>query len=87
MLRHDCIDTISMPVADSGKSISWKSWIKAGYALLVADMARIAETLGKWQYRATWRIRLADLDDRLLKDIGITRAEADREIAKPFWRD
>lgn len=35
-----------------------------------------------------WRQRkaLSKLDDRLLTDIGITRAMAKREIAKPFWR-
>lgn len=86
MLRHDCIDTISMPVADSGTSNSWKSWMKAGYTLLVSDMVRIVETLRVWQRRSTWRTRLSELDDRLLQDIGITRAEAMREIRKPFWR-
>ncbi len=86
MLRHDCIDTISMPVADSGTSNSWKSWIIAGYTLLVSDMARVFETLNVWQRRSTWRTRLSDLDDRMLKDIGITREEAYREIRKPFWK-
>lgn len=29
---------------------------------------------------------LATLDDNMLKDIGITRAEAKEEAAKPFWQ-
>jgi uncharacterized protein YjiS (DUF1127 family) len=29
---------------------------------------------------------LAELDDRLLKDIGKTRKEAIAEAAKPFWK-
>ncbi len=29
---------------------------------------------------------LADLDERMLKDIGANRAEARAESAKPFWR-
>jgi len=35
-----------------------------------------------------WRSRrhLAELDDRTLKDIGITRADAEYELNKPFWR-
>lgn len=35
-----------------------------------------------------WRTRrlIADLDDRLLKDIGATRSDARAEAAKPFWR-
>ena len=29
----------------------------------------------------------ARLDDRMLKDIGITRGEAEREARRPFWSD
>jgi uncharacterized protein YjiS (DUF1127 family) len=32
------------------------------------------------------RRRLAELDDRALCDIGITRGEAHAEANKPFWR-
>jgi uncharacterized protein YjiS (DUF1127 family) len=28
---------------------------------------------------------LARLDDRLLRDIGLTRDEADRELSRPVW--
>jgi uncharacterized protein YjiS (DUF1127 family) len=35
-----------------------------------------------------WRQRqaLLKLDDRLLRDIGITREQAEREACKPFWK-
>ena len=39
-----------------------------------------------WIERSRQRHALADLDDRLLDDVGITRSAAAREIAKPFWR-
>lgn len=42
--------------------------------------------MGVWIERSRQRHALADLDDRLLDDIGITRFEAAWEIAKPFWR-
>jgi uncharacterized protein YjiS (DUF1127 family) len=45
-----------------------------------------ARTLATWIDRARQRQALADLDDRMLNDIGITRSEARREAAKPFWR-
>ena len=39
-----------------------------------------------WIERRRQRRALADLDDRLLKDIGVSRWDAEREIARPFWR-
>ncbi len=39
-----------------------------------------------WGDRARQRSALAELDDRLLEDAGITRAQVAREIRKPFWR-
>ena len=42
--------------------------------------------IGKWIERSRQRRALANLDDRFLRDVGISRSEAAREIAKPFWR-
>jgi uncharacterized protein YjiS (DUF1127 family) len=42
---------------------------------------RIAE----WQRRSRSRHELENLSDATLRDIGITRCEAHREINKPFW--
>lgn len=39
-----------------------------------------------WQDRIRDRARLASLDERLLQDIGLSRADIDREISKPFWQ-
>ncbi|MBC8269914.1 MAG: DUF1127 domain-containing protein [Rhodospirillaceae bacterium] len=76
-----------MPVATSGASKSWKSWISAGVSLLVSDMARIAETLAVWQKRSTQRYCLAAFGERLLRDIGLTREQAEMETGKSFWQD
>ncbi len=43
------------------------------------------ERLRKWRRRRRSRALLVQLDDYLLKDIGITHAEAEREANKPFW--
>ena len=39
-----------------------------------------------WRKRSRERAELARLDDRMLRDIGITRGDVWREINKPFWR-
>ncbi|SMR70786.1 Uncharacterized conserved protein YjiS, DUF1127 family [Aliiroseovarius halocynthiae] len=31
------------------------------------------------------RVALSQLDDHRLKDLGLTRAEADREAGRPIW--
>lgn len=44
------------------------------------------EALLTWQARANERAHLAALDDRMLRDIGLSRADVAQECAKPFWR-
>jgi uncharacterized protein YjiS (DUF1127 family) len=43
-------------------------------------------TLRGWMQRMRSRETLAGLDERMLKDIGMTRAEITWETDKPFWR-
>ena len=45
-----------------------------------------ARMLRRWCARRGQRRALGHLDDRLLADIGLTRAEAETERRKPFWR-
>jgi uncharacterized protein YjiS (DUF1127 family) len=59
-----------------------KHW---GHAALAAIRAGLA-TVDLWFSRASQRRILAEFDDQRLQDIGITRADAEAEIAKPFWR-
>jgi uncharacterized protein YjiS (DUF1127 family) len=46
---------------------------------------RVRDRLRTWLERDRQRRALAELSDHLLRDIGVTRAEAMREAAKPFW--
>ena len=43
-------------------------------------------TIRIWVARSHQRQELAELDNRLLRDIGVTRYEALCEAAKPFWK-
>lgn len=51
---------------------------------LVLAMVRRVQ---RWQRLAYERRLLGSLDQHQLRDIGITRAEAQRESARPFWDD
>jgi uncharacterized protein YjiS (DUF1127 family) len=39
-----------------------------------------------WVERCRQRQALAELDDRRLRDLGLTRAQVELETGKPFWR-
>ena len=58
-------------------------------ALLALNDAasHVAATLGEWRRRTRERGELAALDDRMLKDIGLTRTDAEFLSNKPFWRE
>jgi uncharacterized protein YjiS (DUF1127 family) len=49
-------------------------------------IGRAVDTLLTWQTRAFQRRHLRQLSDRLLADIGLTRADVELESGKPFWR-
>ncbi len=53
---------------------------------IAAALRTAFQRLGDWRERLWVRRQLARLDDRLLADIGLTRADVDRELAKHFWR-
>jgi uncharacterized protein YjiS (DUF1127 family) len=42
--------------------------------------------LREWRGHSSDRAKLAMLDDRMLEDIGITRAEVGSLSREPFWR-
>jgi len=49
-------------------------------------LARMASKVGEWHRRLYDRRALAAMSDRSLRDIGLTRYDADWEARKPFWR-
>ena len=62
-------------------------WLRQGLAVAPMPVLKLlARVVVRWA-RQRQRYSLAQLDDRILRDMGISRAEAERESNKPFWRD
>ena len=51
-----------------------------------SSTAVLAEGVLAWFERARQRRQLGELSDHMLKDIGLSRADVETEVAKPFWR-
>jgi uncharacterized protein YjiS (DUF1127 family) len=49
-------------------------------------LRRIIAAIGTWRSRSRGRECLLRLNDRELKDLGISRYDAECEARKPFWR-
>ena len=49
-------------------------------------LERITTTIVAWSRNYQTRQDLANMDERLLEDIGLTRSDARQEVQKPFWR-
>ncbi|EEE36855.1 hypothetical protein RKLH11_689 [Rhodobacteraceae bacterium KLH11] len=53
--------------------------------LIAALAVRFAAIVTQWEQRRRSRINLGKLDDRLLRDVGLTRHHADQEVSRFFW--
>ena len=61
-----------------------RQWRQA--AITIALLPRWLAALRGMHARWCQRRDLRELDDHLLRDIGITREQAQREDSKPIWR-
>jgi uncharacterized protein YjiS (DUF1127 family) len=60
--------------------------VRAAASTVARAIFAAAEATQPWYYRWRQRQALMRLDDHLLKDIGVSRADADLEGSKPFWK-
>jgi len=74
-----------------------KSSLPAGGRLLVsafevvvnpvdASMTRLLDQVLTWHERVRDRRTLDQLDAHMLHDIGLSRADVEHEVSKPFWQ-
>lgn len=83
-----CVSSQIMPTS-SGANVPnhpERSLIERNGTPFTSGIGKIAETAAIWRQRAHQRRQLRNLNDRLLLDIGLDRAGAQREWSKPFWR-
>ena len=83
----NCMDTIFWPRPLEATT----TWLFRG----ALRGARLGDRVGtaviimllEWRRRAAERRLLRSLSDRMLKDIGVSRADIEREWCKSFWRE
>jgi len=64
--------------------MSTLQWI--GHASLGREHRGFLALIGEWRRRLQDRRELAEMCERSLRDIGLSRYEAHSEANKPFWR-
>ncbi|GAB5469554.1 MAG: hypothetical protein Kilf2KO_25840 [Rhodospirillales bacterium] len=52
----------------------------------VVWLTSLADLLLTWQARDAERMHLSQLDQRSLEDMGLTKADVQYEVEKPFWQ-
>jgi uncharacterized protein YjiS (DUF1127 family) len=65
------------PARSPGRGFAWG---------VAAWLRRVGDTHRLWQGRGRGREQLLRLGEYELRDIGITRLQAEAEANKPFWR-
>jgi uncharacterized protein YjiS (DUF1127 family) len=60
--------------------------LRIGLGRLVQACTAVSAYWQVWAERRRSRRALTELDDRLMRDIGISRSDAEWEASKRFWR-
>ena len=81
-MEHSTYFSNPPPALPNSDAQAESGWILYAQQMLI----RACDAVLAWEDRSRERTRLGTLDDRLLRDIGLDRASADAEAAKPFWR-
>ncbi len=76
-----CSNATSSPALVT-QSRPWTRFVR----LVEAGVETVVDSPLTWQRRHKDRMHLMALDDRLLHDIGISLADVEREVSKPFWK-
>ncbi len=72
-----------MATCDQTVSTAYRS--DSSFEHRIAGVGDIVALVARWAQRSAQRRHLRELDDHLLRDMGLTRADVEREASKPFW--
>ena len=76
MIHRDCSDTM----------VLFQLRNVRGPATPGRVLPKLLSRFRGWRERARGRHLLLQLDDRMLRDVGLSRSDVDRECAKHFWQ-
>jgi uncharacterized protein YjiS (DUF1127 family) len=81
----------SIPLGSSYTALAGqtRTYRPADRRLWSADRAlwtQVGEVLLTWLERTRQRRQLGQLSPHMLKDIGLSRADVEAEVTKPFWQ-
>lgn len=65
-------------------SLNWMGSILAEFRINLRPVV-VFDTIMTWIERSRQRRALRQLDDHLLRDLGVSRVDAQQEADKPFW--
>jgi len=55
--------------------------------ILIAKTYKVWTMINHWRAVSRQRRELHNMSDFMLKDIGLSRTDADREASRPFWKN
>ena len=76
----------SASLAGAGQAVRLRELGASAIAAVESATSPVVTQLFTWLQRARYRQALQRLDEHMLHDIGISRADVDHETSKPFWR-
>jgi uncharacterized protein YjiS (DUF1127 family) len=78
--------SLSSTIASPGNGLLGATLGRAFLGAISGALIAAADVLLNWQQRIGDRHALRTMDEHMLKDIGLSQADVEREAGKPFWR-
>ncbi|MFH1804551.1 MAG: DUF1127 domain-containing protein [Pseudomonadota bacterium] len=87
----NCNDTIAAPeimIRGASQTATTDAQMrKSGRIVIASIVTFLVAALYHWQKKSRDLSMMSRLDDRMLKDIGMTRADLDGELSRSLWSD